>query len=305
MFAQFAASPLQQLHEELFKEKGVELWLKRDDLLHPEVQGNKWRKLKYNLINAKDKGMEQLLTFGGPFSNHVYATAAAANLYGFKSIGIIRGYESATLSPTLAFAQSKGMQLVFLDKTQYREKESDVFFKEWENHFGPFVVIPEGGTNLSALPGVAEVVKEIDIDFDVLCTACGTGGTIAGLLAQLNNQKQVLGFSALKGDGDLAQKVDQLVLDYTGSQFNNYIIRNDFHFGGYAKINSELVQFIQSFKQKTGVLLDPVYTGKMMYGIFDLIRKDYFQRGTCIVALHTGGLQGWSGYPNMRKLVLD
>jgi 1-aminocyclopropane-1-carboxylate deaminase/D-cysteine desulfhydrase-like pyridoxal-dependent ACC family enzyme len=305
MFAQFDASPLQQLHVELLKEKGVELWLKRDDLLHPEVQGNKWRKLKYNLINAKDKGMEQLLTFGGPFSNHVYATAAAANLYGFKSIGIIRGYESATLSPTLAFAQSKGMQLVFLDKTQYREKESDVFFKEWENHFGPFVVIPEGGTNLSALPGVAEVVKEIDIDFDFLCTACGTGGTIAGLLAQLNNQKQVLGFSALKGDGDLAQKVDQLVLDYTGSQFNNYIIRNDFHFGGYAKITSELVQFIQSFKQKTGVLLDPVYTGKMMYGIFDLIRKDYFQRGTCIVALHTGGLQGWSGYPDMQKLVLD
>jgi 1-aminocyclopropane-1-carboxylate deaminase/D-cysteine desulfhydrase-like pyridoxal-dependent ACC family enzyme len=305
MFAQFDASPLQQLHVELLKEKGVELWLKRDDLLHPEVQGNKWRKLKYNLINAKDKGMEQLLTFGGPFSNHVYATAAAANLYGFKSIGIIRGYESATLSPTLAFAQSKGMQLVFLDKTQYREQESDVFFKEWENHFGPFVVIPEGGTNLSAIPGVAEVVKEIDIDFDFLCTACGTGGTIAGLLAQLNNQKQVLGFSALKGDGDLAQKVDQLVLDYTGSRFNNYVIRNVFHFGGYAKITSELMQFIQSFKQKTGVLLDPVYTGKMMYGIFDLIRKDYFQRGTCIVALHTGGLQGWSGYPDMQKLVLD
>lgn len=305
MFAQFAASPLQQLHLELLKEKGVELWLKRDDLLHPEVQGNKWRKLKYNLINAKDKGMEQLLTFGGPFSNHIYATAAAANLYGFKSIGIIRGYESAALSPTLAFAQSKGMQLVFLDKTQYREKEGDAFFKEWENHFGPFVVIPEGGTNLSALPGVAEVVKEIDIDFDVLCTACGTGGTIAGLLAQLNNQKQVLGFSALKGDGDLAQKVDQLVLDYTGSRFNNYVIRNDFHFGGYAKITIELLQFIQSFKQKTGVLLDPVYTGKMMYGIFDLIREDYFQRGTCIVALHTGGLQGWTGYPDMQKLVLD
>jgi 1-aminocyclopropane-1-carboxylate deaminase len=305
MFAQNAASPLQQLHVELLKEKGVELWLKRDDLLHPEVQGNKWRKLKYNLINAKDKGMEQLLTFGGPFSNHIYATAAAANLYGFKSIGIIRGYESAPLSPTLAFAQSKGMQLVFLDKTQYREKESDVFIKEWENHFGPFVVIPEGGTNLSALPGVADVVKEIDIDFDILCTACGTGGTIAGLLAELNNQKQVLGFSALKGDGDLAQKVDQLVLDYTGSRFNNYVIRNEFHFGGYAKITSELVQFIQSFKQKTGVLLDPVYTGKMMYGIFDLIRKDYFQRGTIIVALHTGGLQGWSGYPDMQKLVLD
>jgi 1-aminocyclopropane-1-carboxylate deaminase len=284
MFAQNAASPLQQLHVELLKEKGVELWLKRDDLLHPEVQGNKWRKLKYNLINAKDKGMEQLLTFGGPFSNHIYATAAAANLYGFKSIGIIRGYESAPLSPTLAFAQSKGMQLVFLDKTQYREKESDVFIKEWENHFGPFVVIPEGGTNLSALPGVADVVKEIDIDFDILCTACGTGGTIAGLLAELNNQKQVLGFSALKGDGDLAQKVDQLVLDYTGSRFNNYVIRNEFHFGGYAKITSELVQFIQSFKQKTGVLLDPVYTGKMMYGIFDLIREDYFQRGT----MHSG-----------------
>jgi len=297
MFAQFAPSPLQQINLPTLRQKGVELWLKRDDLLHPEVQGNKWRKLKYNLIEAQAGGHTQILTFGGPFSNHIYATAAAAQLYGFQSIGIIRGYESATLSPTLAFAQAKGMKLVFLNKSEYANKESDLFIPQWKNKFGDFVVVPEGGTNLLALRGVAEVVQEIDIDFDVLCTACGTGGTFAGLVAEVKNSKQVLGFSVLKGEGDLIQNVEQLVKDYSGKTVQNFVLFNHYHFGGYAKVNNELSEFIKQFKRQTDVLLDPVYTGKMMYGLIDLMQKDYFQPGTKIVAIHTGGWQGWSGYP--------
>lgn len=303
MFAQFAPSPLQQISLPILKEKGVELWLKRDDLLHGEVQGNKWRKLKYNLIAAQEKGAKQLLTFGGPFSNHIFATAAAAHLLGFQSIGVIRGYESASLSATLAFAKTKGMQLVFLNKAQYEEKENEAFLAEWESQFGHFLVIPEGGTNLLALKGMAEVIQEIDIDYDIICTACGTGGTIAGLIAELSGNKNILGFSALKGDGDLSAKVNQLVTSYSDIGYSNYRILTDYHFGGYAKITDELVEFIKEFKQQTAVLLDPVYTGKMLYGIVDLLRNDYFTPGTRLVAIHTGGLQGWSGYPMAQKVV--
>lgn len=288
--------PLQQIHDKLLKEKGVELWLKRDDLIHPEVSGNKWRKLKYNLQEARTGNHDTLLTFGGAYSNHIYAIAAAAGLFQFKSIGIIRGQEPPVKSDTLQFAASKGMKLIYINSVTYREKENPQMIAKLHEEFGEFYYIPEGGTNRLALQGVAEIVPQLNIQYDALCTACGTGGTLAGLVAGLGGNKTVIGFSALKGIDTLTQKVHSLTLEYCKQQFTNFQINFDYHFGGYARVNDELISFIKVFKQQHDIQLEPVYTGKMLYGIFDMARKNFFKRGTTIIALHTGGLQGLCGY---------
>lgn len=295
----FSDSPLQSLHDKLFEEKAVEVFIKRDELNHPHIQGNKWRKLKYNLYEARMNRQNTLLTFGGPWSNHIYATAAAAKLFHFKAIGIIRGEEPAVKSTTLEFAASQGMELYYMDREMYRQKDDPINIESLRVQIGDFYYVPEGGTNLLALQGLEEIIDELDIDYDYLCTACGTGGTIAGLLAGLKGNKQVLGFSSLKGEDSLTPLVKRLVKDYTGYDFNNFFINFDYHFCGYAKIKPELIQFIKQFKQQFGIQLEPVYTGKLFYGLFDLIRKDYFSRGSRIVAIHTGGLQGLSGFPEL------
>ncbi len=288
--------PLQQIQDSLFKEKGLELWIKRDDLIHSEVSGNKWRKLKYNLQEARSKKQDTLLTFGGAYSNHIYATAAAASLFGFKSVGIIRGNEPKVKSDTLQFAASKGMNLIYVDSATYREKENPRTLANLHEEFGEFYYVPEGGTNLRALQGVEEIIPQLNIQYDVLCTACGTGGTLAGLVAGLGGNKTVIGFSALKGDDTLTQKVHSLTLDYCKQQFSNFQISFDYHFGGYGRVNDELISFIKDFKNQHDIQLEPVYTGKMLYGIFDMVRNNSFKRGTTIIALHTGGLQGLCGY---------
>lgn len=288
--------PLQQIFDDLFVEKGVEVFMKREDLIHPEISGNKWRKLKYNLYEARMNGQNTLLTFGGPYSNHIYATAAAASLFHFRAIGIIRGEEPVLMSDTLRFAQKKGMELYYMDRAMYREKDKPESIESLHAQIGDFYHIPEGGTNLLALEGVAEIIPQLDIDFDVLCTACGTGGTLAGLAAGLNGAKTLLGFSALKGDDLLTNNVNELTKSYNGNLYQNFSINFDYHFGGYAKLTDDLVQFIKAFHAKNNIQLEPVYTGKMMFGLYDLIRKDSFQRGTRIIALHTGGLQGLCGY---------
>ncbi|MBP6732704.1 MAG: pyridoxal-phosphate dependent enzyme, partial [Chitinophagales bacterium] len=186
-------SPIQKIEDSLLLQKGVSLYIKRDDLIHPLVQGNKWRKLKYNLLNAREEGQHTLVTFGGYYSNHIYATAAAAKLFNFKAIGIIRGEEPVVKSETLQFALAQGMQLVYVERATYDRKEDDSFIGELKMRYGPFYYVPEGGTNLLALKGVSEIINEIEIDFDVICTACGTGGTLAGLVAGLHGQKQALG----------------------------------------------------------------------------------------------------------------
>ncbi len=278
-------TPLQKIESELLTAKSVTLYVKRDDLTHFYIQGNKWRKLKYNLERARELKCNTLLTFGGPKSNHIYATAAAGKEFSFKTIGVIRGYENLPLTSTLAFAKEQGMEFVFLSKSEYPNRFSDSFLEQMKSRFGDFFMIPDGGTNEYALKGVGEMVDEIEIDFAVLAVGMGTGGTLAGC-AKAVPGKSVIGFSSLLGEG-----LDEDIKKLIGEDYSNWTINKDYHFGGYAKMTGELTSFITSFQAEHGILLEPVYTSKMMFGVMDLISKDYFPKGTNIVAIHTGGLQ--------------
>lgn len=272
------------------------MYLKRDDLIHPQIQGNKWRKLKYNLIEASSKGFTTLLTFGGPYSNHIYSTASAACMFGFRSIGIIRGEEPARKSPTLLFAAKQGMDLYYMNRHNYNLKDERESIENLRLQLGDFYHIPEGGTNLFALVGASEIIEEIDTPYDYLATAVGTGGTLAGMLAGLSGKKRLIGFSALKGDDTLTHKVNELTEAYTGNTYRNFEILFDHHWGGYAKVKQELISFICVFRERHNIVLEPVYNGKMMYGLYRLIAEDYFPKGSIIVAIHTGGLQGLCGF---------
>ena len=273
------------------KEKGVELFIKREDKLHAFVSGNKYRKLKYNLLQAEKTGFKTLLTFGGAFSNHIAAVASAGNIIGFNTIGVIRGDELQNKienNPTLSFAKQNGMQFKFVTREAYRDKNSETFLNHLEDEFGEFYHIPEGGTNTLAIKGCEEILTEEDETFDYICCAVGTGGTISGLVNCSKPSQQVLGFPALKGDF-LKEDISKFVTQ------SNWKLITDYHFGGYAKINEELVTFINQFKVDYNVPLDPVYTSKMLFGIMDLIGNEYFPKGSKILAIHTGGLQGIEG----------
>ena len=291
-------TPISKIEDPLIKDSGIKLFIKREDLNHPELSGNKWHKLKYNLITAKENGYETLLTFGGAYSNHIYATAAAGKLFGFKTIGIIRGEEHLPLNPTLSFAISKGMKIQYVNRKSYREKNSSEFIKNLREKFGKFYLVPEGGTNNLAVKGASEIISNIDIDFDYICCACGTGGTLAGLVSGLNGRKKALGFSVLKGGGFLLNDVENLIYESVGKKYNNWDINLDFHFGGYAKINSELIEFIQRFQKINSIPIEPIYTGKLLFGVYKLILNHYFSNGSAILIIHTGGLQGLMGMKN-------
>lgn len=287
-------------HIKTWSDKGISLYIKRDDLLHPEVSGNKFRKLKYNLEEAKKQGKEQILTFGGAFSNHIAAVAAAGKIRDFRTFGIIRGEElgkdlSKTLyeNPTLKFAARQGMQLIFVSREEYRHKEDPEFLKELKEKTGDFYLIPEGGTNLLAIKGCEEIVSVADKEMDYICIPVGTGGTISGVINSAEEHQQILGFPALKGDF-LSSEINKWTTK------KNWKLVPDYHFEGYAKISSELVEFINHFKVAYEIQLDPVYTGKMFYGIFDLVKRSYFPSNSTILAVHTGGLQG---IPGMNKFL--
>ncbi len=291
-------SPLQEILEDALSEKGVRLWVKRDDLLHPEISGNKWRKLKYNLLEARRLGYKILLTFGGAYSNHIAAVAAAGKEFGFATIGIIRGGQILPRNPTLSFAEHCGMRLQFITRTTYRKKDQPGFLESLKTRFGDFYLLPEGGTNALALRGCAEIIDELESQTDLLpdyiCVCCGTGGTAAGLVAGLNGRQHMMGFSVLKGSF-LKTEVASFLENY-GVTFQNWSVETSYHFGGYAKFRPELIDFINDFRQKFDIPLDPIYTGKMFFGIFDMIKKGRFQKGTTLLAIHTGGLQGIEGF---------
>jgi len=276
----------------------VTLYIKREDLLHPHISGNKYRKLKYNLQQARLENKTTLLTYGGAYSNHIAATAATGKEFGFNTIGVIRGEELSTeipSNPTLHFAKSNGMQLHFISRENYRLKDTAGFFKKLEQQFGDYYLIPEGGTNNLAIKGCEEILTQEDECFDFICTAVGTGGTISGLINISEAHQKVIGFSALKGDF-----LNEEVKKWT--EKSNWHITDAYCFGGYAKINSDLIEFINQFKQETGIQLDPVYTGKMMYGIYNMIREEIFPKNSRILAVHTGGLQGIAGMnENLKK----
>lgn len=291
-------TPIKQLQNNILQKKDIQLWVKRDDMTHAELQGNKWRKLKYNIAEAQQTQKKYLLTFGGAFSNHLFATAAAGKLFNLKTIGIVRGEKILPLNSTLSFAEKCGMELHFVDRKTYSLKEK--LLPDLEIPLEECYVLPEGGTNALALKGCAElgleILEQLNFTPDFICTSCGTGGTIAGLIHSKKQDTHVLGFSALKGDFMKKEVMDLLTNFYPNEFYDKFSIRTDYHFGGYAKHSPTLLDFINSFKNDYQIQLDPIYTGKMFYGIFDLIEKDFFPKGSKIVAIHTGGLQGILGF---------
>jgi 1-aminocyclopropane-1-carboxylate deaminase len=286
----YSPTPIVEIEEALFGRSGVRFLVKCEYQNHPFISGNKWWKLKYNLEESIRTRFDTLLTFGGAYSNHIYATAAAARELGLKSIGIIRGEQVRPLNQTLAFAESCGMKLHFVSREDYRLKTEGTFIKKLHHQFGAFYIIPEGGTNELAVKGVAEFGATLinEIDFDYLCLPIGTGGTMAGLVRGMNGRKNILGFSVLKGGGFLNDDIRK----WTNYSFENWSIVEDYHFGGYAKTPNELMKFMSEFEKQHQLPLDQVYTAKMMFGIMDLVQKGFFKKGSTILALHTGGLQG-------------
>ncbi|MBG1266283.1 1-aminocyclopropane-1-carboxylate deaminase/D-cysteine desulfhydrase [Nostoc sp. WHI] len=297
--------PLQKINSEIARNAGVELYVLRLDLMHPWVNGNKWFKLKYNLLEAKEKNFRTLLTFGGAYSNHIYATAAAGNLFGFGTIGVIRGEERLPLNPTLNFAVQQGMQLVYLNREMYRQRNTAALHEYLQQRFGEVFIIPEGGSNLNGVRGCTEIVSKAmptagyAYAFDHICVACGTATTLAGIALSLHQKQRAIAFPVLKNGAFLAQEIKSLLTNYLASGLPapysspaDWELVCDYHFGGYAKVNDELLLFNQQFTQQHGVPLDYVYTAKMFYGVMDLLKQGFFCKGDSLLLVHTGGLQG-------------
>lgn len=258
------------------------------------MSGNKFRKLKYNLEEARCLGHKTLLTFGGAFSNHIDAVSAAGQRFGFKTIGIIRGEETALENPTLSRAASRGMELHFIDREAYRQKTSPDFIKTLQQRFGDFYLLPEGGTNELAVAGCAEILSAQTNRFDYICCAVGTGGTLAGLAKGAADHQQIIGFPALKADL-IETEIEKLVTR------SNWHIQRGYEFGGYAKVSQELIGFMNRFYQLHKIPTDPVYTAKLLFGVIDRIQNGYFASNSSILVVHTGGLQGIAGMNDRLK----
>ena len=289
----FKPSILTKLGDPLLDEYQIELWIKRDDLLHPIISGNKWRKLKYSLDHALSLGSDTLISMGGTYSNHLHALAYAGKILGLKTKAFIRGEQPTTLTSTLIDIQNWGMELSFVSRSDYK------LLRQYKNcHDLPALKrsqywVPEGGAQILALKGVAELINEIDITYDILCVPCGTGATLAGIINAAPDKASIWGFAALKNAAFLESDVASLLPKISS---NNWKVNLDYHFGGFAKKSTELLDFISNFEDKTGIPLESVYTGKMLFGIYDLITKHTFKPGQRIIAIHTGGLQGKRGF---------
>jgi len=288
----FKPSILTKIDDPLLDRHEIELWMKRDDLLHPIISGNKWRKLKYSLDHALASGADTLTSMGGAYSNHLHALAYVGKALGLKTTGLIRGEQPEALTPTLYDMQHWGMELKFVSRSDYR------LLRRYKScHDLPGIKprqywLPEGGAQALALKGVAELVDEINVPYNILCVPCGTGATLAGIIEAVSDQASVMGFAAVKNSGFLQTDVETLL----PRPCTNWQINHNYHFGGFAKTTPELMAFIAEFEFKTGIPLEPVYTGKMMYALYDMITKHTFKAGQRIIAVHTGGLQGKRGF---------
>ncbi|WP_036249617.1 1-aminocyclopropane-1-carboxylate deaminase/D-cysteine desulfhydrase [Methylobacter sp. BBA5.1] len=288
----FDRSILSRIPDPLIDRCGVELWIKRDDLLHPVISGNKWRKLKYILDHALSSGAHTLISMGGAYSNHLHALAFVGRALGMKTIGLVRGERPDTLNPTLADMQHWGMELRFVSRYDYRSLRQ---YKGWQDLPGIGAGqywLPEGGAQALALKGVMELALEIKLSYDVICAPCGTGATLAGIIEAAPEPASVIGFAALKNARFLTADIERLL---SGPRAN-WQVNLDYHFGGFAQVTDELLAFIDAFELKTQVPLEPVYTGKMLYGLYDLMARGCFKPGQRIIAVHTGGLQGKRGF---------
>ena len=288
---------IQQINSEICSNADVKLFGLRLDLMHSQINGNKWFKLKYNLVEAKERKLTTILTFGGAYSNHIYATAAAGNLFGFRTIGLIRGEENIPLNPTLEFAVAQGMQLIYIDRQTYKKRHTEELQNQLKQRFGEVFMIPEGGCNLNGMRGCTEILQTVK-GFDTICLACGTGTTLAGMTLSLNQEQKVIGFPVLKGGDFLKEDINNLLTNYLASDLPTPVnspapwqLISDYHFGGYAKVTNKLKLFCQDFQQQHDIPLDYIYTGKMFYGVMDLITKGFF-KSESLLLIHTGGLQG-------------
>lgn len=290
----FGNSILHKLDDPSINPYPVELWIKRDDLLHPVLSGNKWRKLKHCLNDAMARNCHTLVSMGGKYSNHLHALAYASQHLGIKAIGLVRGEATSPLTPTLSDCRNWGMELRFLSRSEYRQLRYHQDTNQLPGFPPGHYWLPEGGATNLALAGVAELIKEIDVPFDVLCLPCGTGTTLAGCVAAVPESVSVLGIAALKNARFLASDVAALVPEAS----HHWTISHDYHFGGFAEGSPELLSFMKSFEARNSIPLEPVYTGKMLYALYDLIAKGKFNLGSRIITLHTGGLQGNRSFCN-------
>lgn len=291
IFPNESRSVIQTLSNSILTDKKVQLDIKREDLIHPYLSGNKWRKLKYNLIEAKNQGFDKLLTFGGAYSNHIYATAAAGKLYGFETIGIIRGDELEAENATLTFAKDCGMQLKFVSRDIYRQKTDLSFINSLQSKFKNFYLLPEGGTNDLAIKGCEEILSKNDFEnYDFVALMIGTGGTFCGIVNKSAGLGHILGISALKGEF-IKKEIENLGQPFSLQNQHNFTILTQYHHGGYAKSSPILDQFIQDFYLNHGIPLEFVYTGKLLFALMEMIKDDYFPKNTKILAIHTGGLR--------------
>lgn len=282
-------SPVHQITNPLFDEHSVKVFFKRDDLIHPMISGNKWRKLKYLFKKAQEQHKNHIVTFGGAYSNHLLATAAAAAKFGFWATGIVRGEE--VNNDTLFLCKLHGMQLIFTDRDSYRDKAA-LFYKYFGNNEGAFF-IDEGGASAEGAQGCSELIDELTDAYDHIFCACGTGTTAAGIINGLTNHQFKTRFNAIpvfKNGGFMKDEINRFLT--TPVEFD---LHTGYHFGGYGKATDELINFIKKFVASTGIVIEPVYTGKMMYALYDLIGKGYFKPGSKILAIHSGGIWGLLG----------
>ncbi|MEK6747985.1 MAG: pyridoxal-phosphate dependent enzyme [Pseudomonadota bacterium] len=287
-------SPVVPLLDPVAQRAGVSLYLKREDLLHGEFGGNKWRKLKYNLVACAAQGAQALLTFGGAYSNHLLATAAVGAATGLATLGMVRGADADPHNPTLRRAAALGMRLYRVDRAEYRHRHDPDYWRSLRARFGDVYIVPEGGSNAQAMQGIAELVTELRAQlphFDAVCCPVGSAGTLAGIARALRSGEQAHGIAVLRGAQYLAQQVRALA----GPEVAAPQLHHAYHQGGYARLTPALVRFCDAFTARHGIPLEPIYTGKTMLGVFDLIARGTWAPGTVVVALHTGGLQGLAG----------
>lgn len=290
MLLDFTNITTEHLHNDLIESKGISLSVLRLDKIHPIISGNKLFKLYYFLEAAKNTPGAPVITFGGAYSNHLVATAFACKKYGIASVGIVRGEEPANLSHTLANCIGYGMQLKFISREQYALKDSDHFKAYLKELFGHCIIIPEGGFSAPGAEGASMIMDLINEDTTHICSAVGTATTIAGLIKKSKDDQKIVAIPVLKGMADITERINYLLQDNT--MLNKLHTESGYHFGGYAKSNPALFGFMNTLFEQHHLPTDFVYTGKMMYAVFDLIKKDFFDPGSKILCLHTGGLQG-------------
>lgn len=294
------ASPLTSIKDHNLENHGIRLSIKQDERIHPVLSGNKWRKLKYVLNHVLESGYPGIISMGGGYSNHLHALAYACHQLDLPVVGLVRGEPSSSLTPTLNDVQNWGMQVHFVSRSEYRQLRQAELVAQWRKAYPDYYWLPEGGAVTLALQGVAEILDELPDNYDWLALACGTGTTLAGLASQLASPRQLLGIAAVKHANFLYRDIAELLGD---AHSDNWQLGLDYHQGGFGRVNPILLERISRFEQQQGIRLEPIYTGKLLMAVEDLINKGFFQAGQHIVLLHSGGLQGWRSEGSSQAII--